>query len=229
MIPDVVYNHKAEGNEKGPPLFFQGHRQRQLLPPAAGSAALSDQRYGDRQHAQREPRPRHADGDGYPAATGWSRSTAGFRFDLDTSSRASNGFDNQSGFLKACCSQDPTLRTVKLIAESWDCGPGATRSVRSRPAGASGMTSFAIRCRYWRSETSAAVLAPRLCAWGDGFDDQGCRPWSSVNFITAHDGFPLNDLVTCNDEHNEVNGEKQPGRVIAQPVLERWDRGAHER
>ncbi|HWI14240.1 MAG TPA: glycogen debranching enzyme GlgX, partial [Burkholderiales bacterium] len=60
---------------------------------------------------------------------------------------------------------------------------------------------------YWRGETSASALAPRLCASGDLFNHRGRKPWACVNFLTAHDGFTLNDLVTYNDKHNEANGE----------------------
>ena len=73
---------------------------------------------------------------------------------------------------------------------------------------------------YWRGEASAAELAPRLTASGDVFNDSGRRAWASVNFITAHDGFTLNDLVSYNDKHNEANGEDQQRRPLPQPLLE---------
>ena len=132
----------------------------------------------------------------------------GFRFDLGTIlAREPNGFDNQSGFLKAC-GQDPVLRTVKLIAEPWDCGPGGYQ-VGGFPAGLGGMerpVSRHVR-DFWRGEAAAERMAPRLCASGDIFNHRGRKPWACVNFITAHDGFTLNDLVTYNDKHNEANGE----------------------
>jgi glycogen operon protein len=132
----------------------------------------------------------------------------GFRFDLGTIlAREPHGFDEQSGFLQAV-GQDPMLNTVKLIAEPWDCGPGGYQ-VGGFPAGwAEWNDKFRDTVRdYWRGEASAALLAPRLAASGDVFNHSGRRAWASVNFITAHDGFTLNDLVSYNDKHNEANGE----------------------
>ena len=132
----------------------------------------------------------------------------GFRFDLGTIlAREPNGFDNQSGFLKACC-QDPVLGTVKLIAEPWDCGPGGYQVGGFPPGWAEWNDKFRDTVRdFWRGEAPASALAPRLCASGDFFNHRGRKPWACVNFITAHDGFTLNDLVTYNDKHNEANGE----------------------
>jgi glycogen operon protein len=132
----------------------------------------------------------------------------GFRFDLGTIlAREPNGFDNQSGFLKACC-QDPLLGTVKLIAEPWDCGPGGYQVGGFPPGWAEWNDKFRDTVRdFWRSMAPVSALAPRLCASGDEFNHRGRKPWSSVNFITAHDGFTLNDLVSYNDKHNEANGE----------------------
>jgi pullulanase/glycogen debranching enzyme len=132
----------------------------------------------------------------------------GFRFDLGTIlAREPNGFDNRSGFLKAC-SQDPLLRTVKLIAEPWDCGPGGYQVGAFPPGWAEWNDKFRDTVRdFWRGEAPASALAPRLCASGDLYNHQGRRPWASVNFITAHDGFTLNDLVSYNERHNEANQE----------------------
>jgi glycogen operon protein len=132
----------------------------------------------------------------------------GFRFDLGTIlAREPNGFDNQSGFLKAC-SQDPVLGTVKLVAEPWDCGPGGYQVGGFPPGWAEWNDKFRDTVRdFWKGESSASALTPRLCASGDVFNHQGRRPWACVNFITAHDGFTLNDLVTYNEKHNEANGE----------------------
>jgi glycogen operon protein len=132
----------------------------------------------------------------------------GFRFDLGTIlAREPNGFDNQSGFLKAC-SQDPLLATVKLIAEPWDCGPGGYQVGGFPPGWAEWNDKFRDVVRdYWRGEAPASALAPRLCASANVFNREGRRPWASVDFITAHDGFTLNDIVTYNEKHNEANGE----------------------
>ncbi len=132
----------------------------------------------------------------------------GFRFDLGTIlAREPDGFDNQSGFLKAC-NQDPVLRTVKLIAEPWDCGPGGYQ-VGGFPPGWAGWNDRYrdVTRDFWKGAAAASDIAQRLCASGDLFNHLGRRPSACVNFITAHDGFTLNDLVSYNDKHNEANGE----------------------
>ncbi|MEO6952783.1 MAG: glycogen debranching enzyme GlgX, partial [Polyangia bacterium] len=132
----------------------------------------------------------------------------GFRFDLGTIlAREPNGFDNQSGFLKAC-SQDPVLGTVKLIAEPWDCGPGGYQVGGFPPGWAEWNDKYRDDVRdFWRGEASATALVKKLCASAETFNNQGRRPWCSINFITAHDGFTLNDAVSYNDKHNEANGD----------------------
>ena len=132
----------------------------------------------------------------------------GFRFDLGTIlAREPNGFDNRSGFLKAC-SQDPVLGGVKLIAEPWDCGPGGYQVGEFPPGWAEWNDKYRDTVRdFWRGEAPAGALAQRLYGSADIFDKHGRRPQASVNFITAHDGFTLNDLVSYNERHNEANGE----------------------
>jgi len=132
----------------------------------------------------------------------------GFRFDLGTIlAREPSGFDNQSGFLKAC-NQDPVLSTVKLIAEPWDIGPGGYQVGGFPPGWSEWNDRYRDTVRdFWRTEAAAKDIAPRLCASGDVFNTQGRRPWACVNFVTAHDGFTLHDLVTYNDKHNEANAE----------------------
>jgi glycogen operon protein len=132
----------------------------------------------------------------------------GFRFDLGTIlAREPNGFDGQSGFLKAC-SQDPVLDKVKMIAEPWDCGPGGYQVGGFPPGWAEWNDTFRDTVRdFWRGSAPASDLTRRLCASADVFNRHGRKPWASVNFITAHDGFTLNDLVSYNDKHNEANGE----------------------
>jgi glycogen operon protein len=132
----------------------------------------------------------------------------GFRFDLGTIlAREPNGFDNQSGFLKAC-SQDPVLSRVKLIAEPWDCGPGGYQVGEFPPGWAEWNDQYRDTVRdFWRGEASAAKLSPRLYGSADIFGKFGRRPYASVNFVTAHDGFTLNDLVSYNERHNEANQE----------------------
>jgi isoamylase len=132
----------------------------------------------------------------------------GFRFDLGTIlAREPSGFDNQSGFLKAC-DQDPVLSTVKLIAEPWDIGPGGYQVGCFPPGWSEWNDRYRDTVRdFWRTEAGAKDVAQRLCASGDVFNHRGRRPWACVNFVTAHDGFTLNDLVSYNDKHNEANGE----------------------
>jgi glycogen operon protein len=132
----------------------------------------------------------------------------GFRFDLGTTlARPEENFDDHSAFLIACI-QDPILAHVRLIAEPWDCGPGGYQAGRFPPGWAEWNDKFRDAVRdFWRQDASAGVLTPHLCASADVFDHRGRKPWASVNFVTAHDGFTMLDLVSYNTKHNEANGE----------------------
>ena len=101
------------------------------------------------------------------------------------------------------------LAQVKLIAEPWDCGPGGYQVGGFPPGWAEWNDQFRDTVRaFWKGdEGKLADVAPRLCGSADLFNHRGRRPWACVNFVTAHDGFTLNDLVTYNDKHNEANGE----------------------
>ncbi|MEP7102329.1 MAG: glycogen debranching enzyme GlgX, partial [Burkholderiales bacterium] len=118
------------------------------------------------------------------------------------------GFDEGGGFLDAC-RQDPVLNSVKLIAEPWDIGPGGYQVGQFPPGWAEWNDKFRDTVRsFWKGD--AGVLpdfAKRITGSGDLFNKRGRKPWASVNFVTAHDGFNLNDLVSYNDKHNEANGE----------------------
>ena len=208
VILDVVYNHTAEGNHLGPTLSFKGidNASYYRLLPDDPRYYINDTGTGNTLNLDHmRVIEMVTDSLRY-----WAGETHvdGFRFDLGTIlARQANGFDNQSGFLKACC-QDPELRTVKLIAEPWDCGPGGYQVGGFPPGWAEWNDKFRDTVRdFWRGEAPASALAPRLCASGDIFNHRGRKPWASVNFITAHDGFTLNDLVSYNDRHNEANGE----------------------
>ena len=97
---------------------------------------------------------------------------------------------------------------MKLIAEPWDCGPGGYQVGAFPPGWAEWNDKFRDTVRdFWKGDAAPATCAERLCASGDLFNHQGRRPWACVNFVTAHDGFTLNDVVTYNDKHNEANGE----------------------
>jgi glycogen operon protein len=133
----------------------------------------------------------------------------GFRFDLATIlAREPHGFDEGGGFLDAC-RQDPVLSGVKLIAEPWDCGPGGYQVGGFPPGWAEWNDKFRDTVRaFWKGDAGMLPdLAARMTASGDLFNRRGRKPFASVNFITAHDGFTLNDLVSYDDKHNEANGE----------------------
>ena len=208
VILDVVYNHTAEGNELGPTLSFKGidNASYYRLLPDQKRYYINDTGTGNTLNLS-HPRVIQLVTD---SLRYWTQQmhVDGFRFDLGTIlAREPNGFDNQSGFLKACC-QDPVLNTVKLIAEPWDCGPGGYQVGGFPPGWAEWNDRFRDDVRdFWRGEASATALVSKMCASAETFNFQGRRPWASINFITAHDGFTLNDAVTYNDKHNEANGE----------------------
>jgi glycogen operon protein len=208
VILDVVYNHTAEGNEFGPTLSFKGidNASYYRLLPDNRRYYINDTGTGNTLNVS-HPRVLQMVTD---SLRYWVQlaNIDGFRFDLGTIlAREPNGFDNRSGFLKACC-QDPVLGTVKLIAEPWDCGPGGYQVGGFPPGWAEWNDKFRDTVRdFWRGEASASALTSKLCASGDIFNHGGRRPWSSVNFVTAHDGFTLNDVFTYNEKHNEANGE----------------------
>ena len=208
VILDVVYNHTAEGNERGPTLCFKGidNASYYRLLPDNKRFYINDTGTGNTVNLS------------HPSVIEMVTDSLrywvselhvdGFRFDLGTIlAREPNGFDNQSGFLKVC-NQDPVLRTVKLIAEPWDCGPGGYQVGGFPPGWAEWNDRFRDTGRdFWKGDAAPSEIAPRLCASGDIYNRLGRRPWACVNFLSAHDGFTLNDTVTYNDKHNEANGE----------------------
>ncbi|MFL5237011.1 MAG: glycogen debranching protein GlgX [Rhizomicrobium sp.] len=208
VILDVVYNHTAEGNERGPTLSFKGidNASYYRLMPDQPRHYINDTGTGNTVNLS-HPRIIQMVMD---SLRYWVEEMRidGFRFDLGTIlAREHSGFDEQSGFLKAVC-QDPVISTVKLIAEPWDCGPGGYQVGGFPPGWAEWNDKFRDTVRdFWREQAPAHALAPRLCASAEIFNRGGRLPWASVNFVTAHDGFTLNDLVSYNDKHNEANGE----------------------
>ncbi|WP_321962742.1 glycogen debranching protein GlgX [Paraburkholderia sp. J7] len=209
VILDVVYNHTAEGSELGPTLSFRG------IDNASYYRLPEDRRYyindtgtGNTLNLS-HPRVLQMVTD---SLRYWvlEMGVDGFRFDLATIlGREPYGFDEGGGFLDSC-RQDPILSSVKLIAEPWDCGPGGYQVGGFPPGWMEWNDRFRDTTRAWwkGDEGMAPELATRLCASGDSFNRRGRRPWSSVNFVTAHDGFTLNDLVSYNERHNEANGEE---------------------
>jgi glycogen operon protein len=209
VILDVVYNHTAEGNHLGPTLSFKGidnFSYYRLMP--------DDKRFYD-----------DLTGTGNAVDTNHPRvlqmvldslrlwaevyGVDGFRFDLAlTLGREPSGFNPRHAFFNAIL-QDPVLGQLKLIAEPWDVGPGGYQ-LGNFPAGFSewnGDYRDVVREFWLGAEGLLPSFASRFAASSDLFNEGRRRPWSSVNFVTAHDGFTLEDLVSYNDKHNEANGE----------------------
>ena len=209
VILDVVYNHTPEGNEMGPTISFKGidNASYYRLMPEQPRFYINDTGTGNTLNLS-HPRVLQMVTDSLRYWVAEMR-VDGFRFDLATIlAREPHGFDEGGGFLDSC-RQDPVLSSVKLIAEPWDCGPGGYQVGRFAPGWAEWNDGFRDTVRsFWKGEAgSAPRLASCLTASGDKFNHRGRRPWASVNFITAHDGFTLADLVSYNDKHNEANGE----------------------
>lgn len=209
ILLDVVYNHTAEGNHLGPTLSLRG------IDNAVYYKLVEDnpRYYNDftgcgnalnlRQHRVLQlvmdslrywVEEMHVDG---------------FRFDLATTlARDRVSYDPHSGFLDAV-SQDPVLSRVKLIAEPWDVGEDGYQ-VGQFPAGWAEWNDQyrdVVR-RFWKGEEGqVAELASRVTGSSDIFDNRGRHPWASINFVTAHDGFTLHDLVSYAEKHNEANLE----------------------
>ena len=209
VILDVVYNHTAEGNERGPSLSFKGidNASYYRLLPDQRRYYINDTGTGNTLNLS-HPRVLQMVTD---SLRYWVQEmhVDGFRFDLGTIlAREPYGFDQGSGFLHAC-GQDPVLNGVKLIAEPWDCGPGGYQVGEFPPGWAEWNDKYRDDIRaFWKGdEAMAATLAARMSASAEMFNKRGRKPWSTVNFITAHDGFTLRDCVSYNDKHNEANGE----------------------
>ncbi len=208
VILDVVYNHTAEGNELGPMLSFKGidnasyyrlqeNRRYYINDTGTGNTVNLD-----------HPRVLQLVTD---SLRYWATEMHidGFRFDLATIlARRPYGYDEASGFLTAC-RQDPVLSSVKMIAEPWDVGPGGYQVGNFPPGWSEWNDKYrdAVRA-YWKGEGKLGEFAARTAGSGDIYNRRGRKPWASINFITAHDGFTLNDLVSYNDKHNEANGEQ---------------------
>lgn len=209
VVLDVVYNHTAEGNDRGPTLSFKG---------------IDNQAYyrlvdGDPQHyfdttgtgnslLMRSPRALQVITD---SLRYWvtEMHVDGFRFDLAaTLARQFHDVDKLSAFFDIV-EQDPVISQVKLIAEPWDIGSGGYQ-VGGFPSSWSEWNGRYRDCvrDFWRSQPSTLPeFASRLMGSSDLYQVNGRRPVASVNFITAHDGFTMNDLVSYNGKHNEANGE----------------------
>ncbi len=209
VILDVVYNHTAEGNELGPTLSFKGidnfSYYRTL--PDQPRYYINDTGTGNTINTS-HPRVLQMVTD---SLRYWATEMEidGFRFDLGTIlGREPEGFDQRSGFFDAV-GQDPVLSKVKLIGEPWDIGPGGYQVGGFPPGWSEWNDKYRDTIRaYWKGDPGTTRdFAARILGSGDVYDLRGRRPWASVNFVAAHDGFTLNDLVSYNDKHNEANGE----------------------
>ncbi len=209
VILDVVYNHTAEGDHMGPTLSLKGidnasyykldyHNPRyyadftgcgnvlDLHRPAVQRLVMDSLRYWVEEM--------HVDG---------------FRFDLATAlARERINFDVHAGFLDAI-GQDPTLSRIKRIAEPWDLGEGGYQLGNFPPGWAEWNDQYRdLVRRFWRGESGLVPeLATRLTGSSDIFNHHGRHAWASINFVTAHDGFTLRDLVSFSEKHNKDNLE----------------------
>jgi glycogen operon protein len=209
VILDVVYNHTAEGNEMGPTLSFKGidNFSYYRTMPHQPRYYINDTGTGNTVNTS-HPRVLQLVTD---SLRYWADDMHidGFRFDLGTIlGREPEGFDQRGGFFDAV-GQDPVLSRLKLVGEPWDIGPGGYQVGGFPPGWAEWNDKYRDTVReYWKDEDgTAGDFAARVLGSGDVYDLRGRRPWSSVNFITAHDGFTLNDLVSYNEKHNNANGE----------------------
>ncbi len=208
VILDVVYNHTAEGNHLGPMLAFKG------IDNASYYRLMPDEPryYMDFTGTGNSLNPVH------PAVLRlimdslryWATDchVDGFRFDLASAlAREFYDVDRLSSFFDII-HQDPVLSQVKLIAEPWDVGPGGYQ-VGNFPilwSEWNGIYRDTVR-DFWRGNSGVSEFASRFGGSSDLYERDGKRPFASINFVTAHDGFTLRDLVSYNQKHNEENGE----------------------
>jgi len=209
VILDVVYNHTCEGSELGTTMSFRGldNASYYRLLPDNPRYCINDTGCGNTVNTA-HPRVIQLVMD---SLRYWVRTfhVDGFRFDLGVSlGREAHGFDPNAGLFDAM-RQDPVLARVKMISEPWDLGPGGYQIGNHPPGFAEWNGKFRDEVRsFWKGEIGLrGALAGRLQGSSELFDHQGRKPWASVNFITAHDGFTLNDLVSYNEKHNQANGE----------------------
>ncbi len=209
VILDMVFNHTSEGGRLGPSFSFRGidNLSYYRLQPEDKRFYINDTGCGNTLNLM-HPRVVQLIMD---CMRYWASAMQvdGFRFDLaPILGRESYGFDQGSGFFDALL-QDPTLAGTKLIAEPWDIGPGGYQLGQFPPGWSEWNDRYrdTVR-RFWRGDAGMLPeFARRIHGSSDIFEHAGRRPTASVNFITSHDGFTLNDLVTYKDRHNELNGE----------------------
>jgi isoamylase len=210
VLLDVVYNHTAEGNQRGPTLSFKG-----IDNPAYYRLDPNDQRYyvdytgtGNTLNV-RHPHVLQLMMD---SLRYWvlDMHVDGFRFDLAaTLARTLHDVDRLSAFFDII-QQDPVISQVKLIAEPWDVGEGGYQVGNFPPLWSEWNGRYRDCVRdYWRgTDQTLPEFALRLMGSSDLYEHTGRKPWASINFVTCHDGFTLADLVSYSDKHNDANGEE---------------------
>ncbi|OBH84516.1 glycogen debranching protein GlgX [Mycobacterium scrofulaceum] len=209
VILDVVYNHTAEGNHMGPTLSMRG------IDNAAYYRLVDD----DKRYYMDYTGTGNSLNVGHPHALQlimdslryWvtEMHVDGFRFDLaSTLAREFYDVDRLATFFELV-QQDPTVSQVKLIAEPWDVGPGGYQVGNFPPQWTEWNGKYRDTVRdFWRGEPSTLdEFAYRLSGSADLYEHTARRPVASINFVVAHDGFTLRDLVSYNEKHNEANGE----------------------
>jgi len=208
VILDVVYNHTAEGNHLGPTLSFKG------IDNPAYYRLVDD----DRQYYMDYTGTGNSLNVGHPHSLQlimdslryWvlDMHVDGFRFDLAAAlAREFYDVDRLATFFELV-QQDPVISQVKLIAEPWDVGPGGYQVGGFPPLWTEWNGKFRDAVRdFWRGEPNLGEFAARVAGSADLYEHTGRRPFASVNFVTAHDGFTLADLVSYNEKHNEANEE----------------------
>lgn len=208
VILDVVYNHTCEGNQLGPTLSFRGLDNKSYYRLTDGGRHyINDTGTGNTLNLEHPMVLRMV----MDSLRYWVEvmHVDGFRFDLcATLGRRAHGFDQGAGFFDAI-RQDPVLAGVKLIAEPWDIGPGGYQLGAFPPPFAEWNDRYRDVVRqFWRGDRDMVRrLSDRLTGSARQFDHSGRPATSSVNFLTAHDGFTLSDVVAYSRKHNQANGE----------------------
>jgi isoamylase len=205
VILEVVYNHPAEGNELGPTLSFKGidnfFYYRTM--PDQPRYYINDTGTGNTVNTS-HPRVLQMVTD---SLRYWAQKmhVDGFPFDLGILGREPEGFDQRGGFFDAV-GQDPVLSKLKLVGEPWDIGPGGYQVGGFPPGWAEWADKYRDTVRhYWKdTDGTTGEFAARVLGSGDVYDLRCRRPWAGVNFITAHDGFTLNDVVSYDEKHNDA-------------------------
>ena len=208
VILDVVYNHTAEGNQMGPTLSWRGIDNANYYRLAEDKRYYMDYTGCGNTLNMMSPRVLQLLMD---SLRYWvlEMHVDGFRFDLASTLARELHEVNRLGAFFDIIHQDPVISQVKLIAEPWDVGPGGYQ-VGNFPVlwtEWNGKYRDTVR-KFWKGEGGqTSELATRLAGSSDLYQDDGRKPYASINFVTAHDGFTLQDLVSYNEKHNEANGE----------------------